>query len=197
MPNHIMVPASGRVWKPWKNGGGEMADVVVSPAGAGLEEFKWRIAIAKIEKDGPFSNFPGIDRTFMVVGGKGVTLMVEGMEPARLTHKSMPFLFPGDKPTSAKLIDGPAHALNVMARRDTTRTRVGLADSPAQFVVGGEALAVLVWARGRADVKMDDEIASVGQHDAIVFAAGTEVKIKPADHSHGWLVEIWSGTPTA
>ena len=190
MTTHLVLPVADRIWRPWKNGGGEMADIAVVPAEAGYDDMRWRIAIARIDRDGPFSDFPGIDRTFMVVGGKGVNLAVEGMASARLTHKSPPFSFPGDKPTEAKLIDGPVHALNVIARRDSVQSRIGLADGPARFVVGDEATAVLVWARGRADVMINRETASLATHDAIIFAMGADVQVKPGDHSHGWLIEL-------
>lgn len=189
MTTHLVLPATERIWKPWKNGGGEMADIAVVPAEAGYDDFKWRIAIARIDADRPFSDFPEIDRTFVIVSGKGVRLSVEGMETARLTHKSAPYSFPGDKPTHAELIDGPVQALNVMARRGVVDTRIGLIDEPARFDTGGEATAVIVWARGRADVLINNEMASLDTHDAIIFAAGPSVQVKPGPHSHGYLIE--------
>ncbi len=197
MTTHLVLPAADRIWKPWKNGGGEMADIAVVPANAGYDDFKWRIAIAKIDADRPFSDFPGIDRTFMIVGGKGVNLTVEGMAPARLTHKSPPFSFPGDKPTQSQLIDGPVHALNVMTKRGVADTRIGLVDGPASFETGGNVYAVLVWARGRADVTIMGESLSLAQHDALVFGIGVEVVIKPDDHSHGWFIEVGVRAPSA
>jgi uncharacterized protein len=199
MTTHMLLPATERIWRPWKNGGGEMADIVVVPADAGYENFKWRIAIAKIDVDRPFSEFPGIDRTFMVVGGKGVNLSVEGMAPARLTHKSPPYYFPGDKQTAAKLIDGPVHALNVMTKRGVADTRIGLIDGPAQFDTGGDVHAVLVWARGRADVTIGDETFALGAHDGVIFDRGVTVTVKSHDHSHGWFIEcgVRASAPSA
>jgi uncharacterized protein len=197
MSTHMLLPAAERIWRPWKNGGGEMADIAVVPANAGYEDFKWRIAIAKIDVDRPFSDFPGIDRTFMVVGGKGVKLSVEGMAPARLTHKSPPFHFPGDKPTEAQLMDGPVHALNVMTKRGVADTRIGLVDEPAQFHTGSDVHAVLVWARGRADVLVNDESVALNQHDALMLAIGVHVQIKPGDHAHGFLIEVGVRVPSA
>ncbi len=189
MTTHLVLPAADRIWKPWKNGGGEMADIAVVPADAGYDDFKWRIAIAKIDADRPFSDFPGIDRTFMVVSGKGVRLSVEGMETARLTHQSPPYFFPGDKPAHAELIDGPIHALNVMTKRGVADTRIGLVDGPAQFDTGGDVYAVLVWARGAAAVTVNGASVALGQHDALIFGMGVEVTVKPEDRSRGWLIE--------
>ncbi len=59
----VWCPAAGRVERPWKNGGGMTADVAASPPGAGMDGFDWRVSIARVEADGPFSVFPGVDRT--------------------------------------------------------------------------------------------------------------------------------------
>ena len=55
-------PASARQFRPWKNGGGETAEIAVSPAGAGFDDFDWRISTAIVAQSGPFSGFPGVDR---------------------------------------------------------------------------------------------------------------------------------------
>jgi uncharacterized protein len=199
MTTHMLLPAAERIWRPWKNGGGEMADIAVVPADAGYDNFKWRVAIAKIDGDRPFSDFPGVDRTFMVVGGKGVNLTVDGMAPARLTHKSPPYYFSGDKPAQAKLIDGPIHALNVMTKRGVADTRIGLIDGTAQFDTGGDVYAMLVWARGRADVTIGQATFELATHDAVIFDRGVMVQVKAGDHSHGWFVQVGvrASAPTA
>jgi len=43
-----LLKAADRAAIPWKNGGGVTRDVIVSPAGATLENFDWRISIAEI-----------------------------------------------------------------------------------------------------------------------------------------------------
>ena len=59
---------------PWKNGGGETTEIAVSPQNASLEAFDWRVSMARVESDGPFSAFPGIDRTLAVLEGQGIEL---------------------------------------------------------------------------------------------------------------------------
>ena len=56
---------------PWKNGGGETTEIAVFPAGAGLDDFDWRVSMARVESSGPFSVFPGIDRTLAILEGEG------------------------------------------------------------------------------------------------------------------------------
>lgn len=101
----------------WKNGGGETVEIIVSPPAAGLDDFDWRISMARVERDGPFSAFPGIDRTLAVLDGEGLILDVEGRVPLALTARGEPVTFPADAPTTGRLVDGPITDLNVMSRR--------------------------------------------------------------------------------
>ena len=59
---------------PWKNGGGVTTEIAVFPANAGLEDFEWRLSMATVASDGPFSLFAGIDRTLAVLEGEGLVL---------------------------------------------------------------------------------------------------------------------------
>jgi environmental stress-induced protein Ves len=102
---------------PWKNGGGETAEVVVCPAAAGLDSFDWRISMARVESSGPFSLFAGIDRTLIIIEGDGLRLKIAGCPPIDLTPTSEPFRFPADAATEAALIGTTTTDLNVMSRR--------------------------------------------------------------------------------
>ena len=112
----ILRAADYRVM-PWKNGGGTTTEIAVSPDGAGLDEFDWRMSMARVEGSGPFSSFAGIDRTLSVLEGEGIVLDVADRPAVRLTPASAPLAFPADLPTSAALIAGPITDLNVMTRR--------------------------------------------------------------------------------
>lgn len=106
---------------PWKNGGGETMEIAVEPPDASLAAFGWRISLARVDRSGPFSRFPGIDRTLSIVQGEGLELAVEGYSPVTLGRDSEPFNFPGDTATIATLIRGPVMDLNVMTRRGLHR----------------------------------------------------------------------------
>jgi environmental stress-induced protein Ves len=111
------LPARDRKPAPWKNGGGVTVEVAIHPEGASLDGFAWRISLATVASDGPFSLFPGIDRTLTVLTGAGIDLAVAGQAVMRLDPGSPPFSFPGDVPTAATLVAGPIEDLNVMTRR--------------------------------------------------------------------------------
>ena len=102
---------------PWKNGQGTTTEIAVSPAGAGLDDFDWRLSIARMESDAPFSAFPGIVRTLAIVDGAGLTLAVAGDTPVTLDQASAPHRFAADQPAEGRLLGGPVSNLNIMTRR--------------------------------------------------------------------------------
>jgi environmental stress-induced protein Ves len=109
---------------PWKNGGGETAEIAVFPEGAGLDDFDWRVSMALVEAGGPFSLFPGVDRTLSILEGEGMVLDIVGRQPVTLTNSSAPYSFPADAATSAELVVGPITDLNVMTKRGRCRHKV-------------------------------------------------------------------------
>ncbi|MCW5749506.1 MAG: HutD family protein [Alphaproteobacteria bacterium] len=108
---------------PWKNGGGWTTELA-SDAGAD-GRFGWRLSLADVEKSGPFSRFPGIDRTIMLVEGRGFLLSVAGAPPVRIARPFAPFAFDGGVSTDCRLIAGPVRDFNLMVER--TRHRAACA----------------------------------------------------------------------
>ncbi len=108
---------------PWKNGGGTTAEIAVVPADADFASgrFDWRLSLASIERDGPFSAFPGVDRTIMLVEGAGMILTAAEGTRMVLDRRHLPQDFPGEWPVDCRLIDGPARDLNLMANRARVR----------------------------------------------------------------------------
>jgi hypothetical protein len=101
----------------WLNGGGETIELAVSPEHASFETFDWRVSMAHVASDGPFSMLPGIDRSLIVTTGVGLTLVSEGVPSIRLTPDAPPFEFRGERAIQAVLNGGPVTDLNVMTRR--------------------------------------------------------------------------------
>jgi len=119
--------------QPWKNGGGLTREIAVMPPGAGMADFTWRVSVAEIARDGPFSPFPGIDRQILLLAGAGVRLQspVEAVPAVdHLLHEPLrPFAFAGEAAISATLLGGPTQDLNVMTRRGVMRAEVEIARS--------------------------------------------------------------------
>jgi hypothetical protein len=116
----VSLPASARVALPWKNGGGVTREVCVFPAGAGMDDFLWRISIAEVSQAGPFSVFEGIDRHLSVLSG--VLQLQFGDREARLNAGDS-LAFAGDTPVTGVPLT-PVMDLNVMTRRGRVRAAV-------------------------------------------------------------------------
>ena len=108
----------------WKNGGGETVEIAVFPSGASVDDFDWRISMATVASDGPFSIFPNIDRTLSILDGAGMSLAMEGGQEVELHGASLPLSFAADIAVAATLVDGPITDLNVMTRRRRYRNSV-------------------------------------------------------------------------
>ena len=142
-----IIRAADCLVMPWKNGGGTTTEIAVAPEGASLNDFDWRISMAHVGQDGPFSSFPGIDRTLSVLTGAGITLAFGDGERVRLDRSSAPYPFAADRAVDGQLIAGPIDDLNVMSRRGRWRHRVERL-SGAGSLTANEGLLVLVARKG-------------------------------------------------
>ncbi|SUB00879.1 Various environmental stresses-induced protein [Pannonibacter phragmitetus] len=106
---------------PWKNGGGITHELAVFPEGAGLEDFGWRLSMAEVASDGPFSAFTGIDRTLALVDGAGIGLDSGAGGEAVLDTPGAFTSFDGGISVTGRLIDGQVLDFNVMTRRGAFR----------------------------------------------------------------------------
>ena len=138
---------------PWKNGGGETIEIIAFPVQASIEDFLWRISMASVATDGPFSTFANVDRTLCVLTGQSIRLKV-GSEPSLLlTSASEPFRFPADVATYSALPDGPITDLNIMTNRSMfDHSVVRLRDVTAIDISPDDDAATLVLASGKCRV---------------------------------------------
>jgi environmental stress-induced protein Ves len=119
------LPAADRIAQRWKNGGG--VTEVVATDGADFD-FDWRVSIAQVETDGPFSVFPGVDRMLTVLRG-ALSLSIDGRPGVTLTSEAGPYAFSGDAPCEARVVT-PVVDLNIMTRRGAVDARMDHADGP-------------------------------------------------------------------
>ena len=128
----------------WKNGAGLTREIAIGPRGAGHAGFDWRISLAEVASDAPFSAFPGIDRCITLLRGAGMRLAsVDGRIDHRLDQVLAPFCFPGDLALNATLFGGACSDFNVMTRRNAWRAEVSvvraageLADADVTLLLG-------------------------------------------------------------
>ena len=134
---------------PWKNGGGTTFELATGPEGADLDSFLWRLSIAQVGRSGPFSAFPGIDRTLTVLNGEGLKLDFAEGDDIVIDMRWRPASFDGGRSCIGRLIGGPVEDFNVMTRRGraTHRVRaVKLDDEEFAEALENEVTALLVTA---------------------------------------------------
>jgi len=180
-----LLRAADRPAIPWKNGGGVTRDVALS--GTGPDDFAWRVSIADIERPGPFSGYPGIDRQFVPVHGR-VRLTLED-RPVTLGPADGPLAFPGEAAVFAEPLTGTVEALNVMTRR-------GGARGDLRRISGGHASPVqgtlLILAMGETRVHCDREGWKVlARYDAALI----EPPCALAVDGDAWLISLSATSP--
>lgn len=166
--------AAERCFAPWKNGGGETAEVICVPAGADWDGFDWRISTARVAASGPYSVLPGVERVLTVVAGGALDLTLPGGEVHHLSPGAAPLRFAGDLPCNCTLIGADVLNLNVMTRAPFHAT-VRRGDSPA---AGEKPLARYAFAT-RAIPAM-----GLDRHDLM------ELMTSPARDAGLWIIEI-------
>jgi environmental stress-induced protein Ves len=161
----------------WRNGGGRTAEIAAVPDASA---FLWRVSMAEVATDGPFSVFPGVDRVLTVIAGDGLTLEVEG-RPAAVGHA--PFAFPGDVGCFARLAAGPVTDLNVMTRRGRRRASVrwaghdALPDATDRLIFATSPVVGRAGGQGFA-LESRDTLWLSGPEAAQVHAEGTWLDIQ-------------------
>jgi len=135
---------------PWANGGGvtkELFAHIDQQSGRIL----WRISMAGVHSDGPFSHFDGYDRVLVLLEGHGLKLSHRDGTRHELSCAYEMAAFPGDVVTHAILSDGPVQDFNVIVDRATFSPAVTLvqhgnnrcpikADTLAVFAIDNDLL---------------------------------------------------------
>lgn len=105
------VPVDALRIEPWANGGGS---TTVLDCGPSTQDWSWRLSIAQIDADGPFSRLEDTKRQFVALDGP-VALRF-GDQSTTALHRLQVTAFAGDDAPHAQLIDGPTRAFNLMLR---------------------------------------------------------------------------------
>jgi environmental stress-induced protein Ves len=98
-----------------------------------------------VAEPGPFSSFPGIDRTLSVLEGNGIRLDIAGT-PVTLVRGSPPLPFAADIPVYGMPIDGGIVDLNVMTRRGRFRHQVSHLTGVERLAVTSQGTTTLILA---------------------------------------------------
>lgn len=142
---------------PWRNGGGVTRELAAGPA---REDWAWRISVADVTADGPFSHFPGVQRWFAVVRGEGVRLAVDGAVH-EVVGTSAPLEFDGAAQVQSWLLAGPTQDLNLMVHRERASGVMTRLAGGRCFTTAAEGVVAVFALGAPASVRRDDEDSPV------------------------------------
>ena len=162
--------------QPWRNGGGSTHGLLAWP---GPAHWQWRISVAEITCDGPFSHFAGVRRWFAVLQGAGVMLRFAAHRE-KITPASPPLQFGGADAPGCELLDGPTLDLNMMLRDDAGRGSLVLADPGEEWVSPAPHRALFTLGAGRLQIGDTD----AARLDTLCLA-----------HGHGAQHQRWRWLP--
>jgi uncharacterized protein len=152
---------------PWKNGGGITREIASFRVGGALA---WRLSMADVDRDGPFSQFEGLTRVLTVIEGSGMDLIGAGKSWEALYGS--PVRFDGAKSVESKLRDGPVRDLNLMFNPAFCDGAVTLKEGPHNQVLRADAN--LTWAvfglRGAGQIGKTNRLFA---NDTMLLDAGS------------------------
>lgn len=148
----VLTPAD-YLRTPWRNGRGETAEIARATANAPTGAPLWRLSLAEVAEDGPFSSFPEYVRYLTVVQGAGMRLSGPGGLDV-IARPGETVRFDGGPQVHGALLDGPVRDLNLMVAHDRVHARVRVA-SATDFIfdkpAGRDALAFCAHGAARVD----------------------------------------------
>jgi environmental stress-induced protein Ves len=145
---------------PWANGRGTSYEIASDRNEAG--EWTWRLAMAPVNEDGPFSRIECVNRFLAVVEGAGMLLSVD-----RKKLKCLPMQvvrFRGDAITEATLKDGPIMDINLMVRRKEADGEMAIVSTAGLL----NSASIVVAVGGSAQVKCGESIIELELQDSIL-----------------------------
>ena len=156
--------ARARTVRPWRNGGGVTRDIVQFPAEAGDETFVWRASVATIGAAGPFSAWPGLDRTLMLLSGQ-LVIAIDGAAERCLGRGDAAIAFAGEAAVAARPIGGECTVFNIMVRRGRAKARLERWTAARDT----DANQVLLVAEVATTIRFPDRSINLDKHDALLL----------------------------
>jgi uncharacterized protein len=153
---------------PWKNGGGVTREIAKAEDGQGLI---WRISVADVDVDGPFSRFEGLTRILTVIAGVGIDLICPG--GTINARWGEPVRFSGELPVTGRLTDGPIRDLNLIFDAIRVSADVQLLDGNATYMTGTGPMGCLGLA---GTVQVDGLLLPIG---AFAFGLAGQIELDP------------------
>jgi len=143
---------------PWRNGLGSTIELLAETPNKN-EAFSWRLSIASVANDGPFSDFSGYDRTLLLLEGSGITLnKPNGI--FKVLNLSLDYAnFKGEDLIDATLHNGPIKDFNIMTLRSICTSSVTAIDETSESLLNINADKLLVYSIKPVNIQIGLEVS--------------------------------------
>jgi uncharacterized protein len=193
----LVVRYADCVVTPWKNGRGVTREIAAAPSISGGADFGWRLSMAEVAADAPFSSFAGIERRLAVVEGGPLELTIDGAVH-ELVRGGGAVTFGGDAAVSGRSLDEPVTDLNLMLDRSdfvgqlepVSRSRYDVSSGTAVIVSTAPTLALsLTWSGVSAST------VELGRLDCVILVVTGPLTIEfEGERPGAYLVLVTDGS---
>ena len=153
----------------WKNGGGITHEIARSDT---EEIFGWRMSVAEVKSDGPFSLFPHHHRILTVIEGEGMDLL--GAAASYHANHLVPVRFLGDEQIMGKLASRPCRDFNLIF--DPLRYSAKIAVEHGKQKISN-CFAVYMVSGGVADMRAGDMALLQDSNDFVQLGDGAQALV--------------------
>lgn len=159
-----IIPAKNFKVIPWKNGKGETTELAINDGGT-LENFDWRISIAKVVEDGVFSDFTGYLRNLVLIDGENIDLIHQSpkenaiQKVDKLNSLLDVATFDGACKTTGKLNSGSITDFNLITRMDKYKSKVETYLGKKSIQLKASDLCFLYCLKGEIDFLSEDSLS--------------------------------------
>lgn len=161
----------------WKNGGGVTHEIARKEANG---KWLWRLSIAEVAADGPFSRFENLSRILTVIEGNGIDL--HSRDAILKAPLLTPVRFSGDLPIEGKLTNGPIRDFNIIYDASVLEVTAMVISGSKTVLVSDKLMGYLGVA---GETNLDDQLLPVG-----AFALGAFSKLQTSHGAAGILVTL-------
>jgi len=172
-PRSLVLPAQTYRRERWKNGAGWTREIARWPE---TGDWDWRLSIAEIEQDAPFSSFDGIERELVLLSGHGVRLRFDDGRCVQLEPPHGRLRFAGEDVVQGELVDGPTQDFNLMWRRAAIDAQLWHRPLVGPMVIFAEPGSIwfLHLLAGQARFADQSRLPDLAAGDTALFVAGQE-----------------------
>lgn len=167
-PNHFKTIA-------WKNGKGQTTELAISQNGT-INNFDWRLSIASVVENGPFSDFSGYERNLILLEGQGIKLIHD--DQVDILDKPLSVSsFNGSSKTVGNLIDGPITDFNLMTKQGKYQVEVETFFEQSDIQTIGNNLSFVYSHQANTIINSNSKKLEIASKHLAIISGGSDIKI--------------------